>query len=171
MTNVAVIVADALKPYATMFKGWQVKVLGEKPTAEHLAALHALGLRPGKQALANAMYLRDGGATSAQVVMACGAPQLNRMRALAASQYVKREATPANDAGHTVYKLTLTAKGLAKAAKVQTAAVTEGDAKPKAKKAKGASKAKKAKVTPVTPEPEAPAQTPVAEAPQVDAQS
>ena len=57
--------------YDTVLKGWQVKALGPKPTVEAFKAAHAMGCRPGKQALAMAMYLRDGGATDGQVKMAC----------------------------------------------------------------------------------------------------
>lgn len=136
---------DVLGSYKAMFKGWQVKALGPAPTAEQLAIMHGLGLRPGKQALACAMAVRDTGVTGAQIVMACGAPQLNRMRGLIAAGVVKREAVPANDLGHTVYKLTLTPKGskaIERAAAAAAKATLEtGDAPAKAGKAKGKGKA------------------------------
>lgn len=99
--------------YAPFFKGWQVKALGPRPNDDLLAVAHGLGLRPGKQALANAMALREGGVSGSQIVMATGAQQLNRMRGLIAAGVVKREAVAANEQGHTVYKITLTAKGTA----------------------------------------------------------
>ena len=105
---------DITGHYTNFFKGWQVKLLGPKPTAEQLDAIHKLGARPGKQALANAMSLRDCGVTGSQIVIACGAPQLNKMRGFISDGLLKREATPKTDAGHTVYKMTLTAKGSAK---------------------------------------------------------
>ena len=96
--------------YATFFKSWAANLLGAKPTAEQFAAVHGLGLRPGKQALANAMALRDKGVTAGQIVIACGAPQLNKMRDLITDAFVKRMPVPKTAEGHTVYKLELTAK-------------------------------------------------------------
>lgn len=151
--------------YSTLFKGWQVKQLGTKPTDDMLATVHALGLRPGKQALANAMALRPEGVSGAQIVMATGAPQLNRMRGLIASGVVKRDmGAPANVQGHTVYKLNLTPKGetAINRAKVAAdkAALNGGETvKPKAKKAKGAATAKRARKAKVTA-PEAVAEAP-----------
>lgn len=140
--------------YANTFKAWQVKQVGPKPTAEMLATVHGLGLRPGKQALANAMALRDCGVTGAQIVMVCGAPQLNRMRGLISDGHVKREAVPPNELGHAVYKITLTPKG-AKRIKGQVAAgdkaALNGDAdEAKPAKAKRTSKPRKVKVKPDT---------------------
>ena len=100
--------------YAIAFKAWPVKQLGVKPSAEALDTIHKLGARPGKQALANAMYLRETGATSGQVVIACGAPQLNKMRDFIAKGLLKQVPISKTAAGHTVYKLALTAKGTAK---------------------------------------------------------
>jgi hypothetical protein len=134
--------------YANTFKAWQAKVVGPKPTAEMLATVHGLGLRPGKQALANAMALRDCGVTGPQIVFVCGAPQLNRMRGLITDGHVKREAVPPNELGHAVYKITLTPKG-AKRVKGQAAAADKGEAEPaadKPAKAKRTSKPRKAKV-------------------------
>ena len=153
--------------YANVFKAWQVKQLGPKPTADMLATVHGLGLRPGKQALANAMALRDCGVSGAQIVMVCGAPQLNRMRGLISDGHVKREAVPPNELGHAVYKITLTPKG-AKRIKGQVAAgdkaALNDDAEPvqpvKAPKAKPARKPRKAKAV---PEVTAPVEVPVTE--------
>lgn len=157
--------------YAAMFKNWQVKVLGPKPGDDLLNAIHNLGARPGKQALANAMMLREGGATASQIVVACGAPQLNKMRAFVAAGVVKRDANvAASPEGHTVYKLTLTPKGQAK---VKTAEARAAEAaknteatpadKPKGKGTKTANKAaRKAKVKAATTE--ALAETPAPEA-------
>jgi hypothetical protein len=147
-----------LNNYTNYFKNWQVKLLGPKPTEAQVAAIHALGARPGKQALASAMALRDGGVTGAQVVMACGAPQLNKMRGFVADGVARWVPTPADTAGHKVYRLELTAKGAAKGkAATKAAAVaaskaaapddTTATAKP-AKRAKAAKRAKPGK--PVT---------------------
>eukprot|EP00918_Siedleckia_nematoides_P062742 GHVU01136746.1.p1 GENE.GHVU01136746.1~~GHVU01136746.1.p1 ORF type:complete len:186 (-),score=25.95 GHVU01136746.1:907-1464(-) len=133
-------------PYRDLFKGWSSKVLGPQPTADQLAVMHGLGLRPGKQALANAMALRADGVSGAQIVIACGAPQLNRMRGLIGAGVVKRDMVPANEQGHTVYKLHLTPKGEAaikRATENAAKAALEGDA-PKAAKPKSAKSAKKA---------------------------
>lgn len=143
---------NATNAYAPMFKGWAVKQLGSKPSDEMLATVHGLGLRPGKQALANAMALRPEGVSGAQIVMACGAPQLNRMRGLIASGVVKRDNnTSRNDQGHTVYKLTLTPKGesaIKRASDAAAKAALTGDAKPAKVKAKAKAKRppRKAKV-------------------------
>ncbi len=132
--------------YATTFKQWP-KLAGSKPSAELLDTIHKLGCRNGKQALANAMYMRPEGATSGQIVMACGAPQLNKMRQLRDDMKLIRQVpTPKNEAGHTVYRIELTAKGTAKVAKVAAAPV-EGDKPAKAKR-----KAKADKPAPVQPE-------------------
>lgn len=130
--------------YENVFKAWQAKTVGTKPTAAQLDTVHKLGARPGKQALASAMALRDCGVTGAQIVMACGAPQLNKMRGFITDGLLKREAVPPTSIGHTVYKLTLTAKG---AARIKNAAdKPEATAKPdKAKAVKKAAKPRKAK--------------------------
>lgn len=142
--------------YATVFKSWQVKQLGPKPTADMLASIHNLGARPGKQALASAMALRDCGVTAGQIVIACGAPQLNKMRGFITDALLKRLPVPPSSEGHTVYRLELTAKGkqrverTAKAAADKAAQGETGDkpAKPAKAKRKAAGKAKgAAKVT------------------------
>lgn len=97
--------------YGTTFKAWDSKRLGAKPTAEMLSTVHGLGARPGKQALAIAMGLRAVGVTGSQIVIACGAPQLNKLRGYVADALLKRVATPPDALGHQVYKLELTPKG------------------------------------------------------------
>lgn len=155
---------DHTATYKPLFKAWQVKAMGEKPGADLLAHVHGLGLRPGKQALANAMALRAEGVTGAQIVMACGAPQLNRMRGLIADGHVKRQAVPPNAQGHTVYRITLTAKGEARIkrnAEAQATAALKGDAP---KPAKAASKRKPAKPAKVPAAPQtAPVPAPAAD--------
>lgn len=112
---------DATGWYGNVFKHWPVKLVGPQPSAAQLDTIHKLGARPGKQALANAMGLRDAGVTGAQIVMACGAPQLNKMRGFVADGLLKFEAVPPADNGHKVYKLLLTAKGQAKVDRVTKA--------------------------------------------------
>ena len=114
---------DATQWYSTTFKAWPAKLVGAKPSADQLDTIHKLGARPGKQALANAMMLRECGVTGSQIVIACGAPQLNKMRDLIAKGLMKSVPISKNAVGHTVYKLALTARGLAKVAKA--VAVTE----------------------------------------------
>ena len=155
--------------YTHVFKSWQTKVLGPKPTAEMLANIHGLGARPGKQALANAMALRDCGVTGSQIVIACGAPQLNKLRGFITDALLKREAAAPSPEGHKVYKVTITAKGLkriesakAKAAALEAEGKNTGETAPKAAKpkkaakatakAKGARKAKPATPVAATPE-------------------
>lgn len=144
---------DATTFYASNFKAWQASKLGPKPTAEQLDAVHNLGARPGKQALAIAMALREGGVTGSQIVMATGAPQLNKMRGFITDAFLKRLPAPAGENGHTVYKLAVTPKGtqriertLKAAAKQAEAEKADGEAKP-AKAKKAASKPRKVKVT------------------------
>lgn len=141
---------DHTNAYANVLKGWQVKQLGPKPSEADFATVHLLGLRPGKQALANAMALRADGVSAAQIVMATGAPQLNRMRGLIAAGVVKRPMVPANEQGHTVYKITLTPKGesvVKRATEAAEKAVVDGGAV-KPVKAKGKAKADKPKRAP-----------------------
>jgi len=125
---------DVLGHYADVFKAWP-KQLGAKPSREALAAIHGLGARPGKQALANALAMRPEGVTGSEIVIACGAPQLNKMRGFITDGLVKREALPPRG-GHTVYKITLTSKGqqrINKATKPVEAAPAKPVKKPKAK--------------------------------------
>jgi len=126
---------DITGTYGDTFKSWDSKRLGAKPSVNDLDTIHKLGARPGKQALANAMALRATGVTGSEIVMACGAPQLNKMRGFITDGLLKREALPPRN-GHTVYKVTLTAKG---ANRIKAAAVKEAPKpvkvkKPKAKK-------------------------------------
>ena len=94
----------------------------------------------------------DDGVTGAQIVMACGAPQLNKMRGFITDALLKREAVAPAANGHTVYKLALTPRGTAKVAKVAAAPV-EGVAAAKV------AKPRKAKVVKVDlPAPVAPVQ-------------
>lgn len=159
--------------YAANFKNWQAKQLGNKPSDALLATAHAFG-RPGKQSLALAMAMRPEGVTGSQIVMVAGAPQNNHRRGLIEGGLFKREAAAPNEQGHTVYKITLTAKGTAamkRAAEVAAKAALAGDTevKPKAKKAKGKTKAattRKAKPAAEVPVNEAPAaEVPQAETP------
>ena len=116
--------------YGGMFKAW-AKQIGRKPTEGELATVHALGARPGKQAMANAMYLRPCGATTGQVCMVVGAPQLNKMRALRDGDKVIKQ-LPANKTaeGHTVYRIELTAKGENKVKAVTAKLAVDAEAKP-----------------------------------------
>ena len=136
--------------YGTVFKAWQPKLLGPKPTADQLANIHNLGARPGKQALAIAMGLRDCGVTNGQIVIACGAPQLNKMRGFITDALLKRLPVSPSTEGHTVYKLEVTPKGnqrIARTIKANEAKAVEGETEKPVKalvKAKGAVKGKKA---------------------------
>lgn len=160
MTNKA---NNATGWYANVFKGWPTKLVGPQPNAAQLDTIHLLGARPGKQALANAMALRDGGVTGAQIVMACGAPQLNKMRGFVTDGLMKFEAVPPADNGHKVYKLAVTAKGNARIDKARKAAEAQAanggqpvtKAKRKAKPAKdtGPAQPKADPVDTVTPVP------------------
>jgi hypothetical protein len=140
--------------YSTTFKSWQSKLVGPKPTADQLATVHRLGARPGKQAMAIAMGLRDCGVTGSQIVIVCSAPQLNKMRGFIDDRLLKRLPAPHDAKGHTVYKLELTPKGQQRidtvlkreaaqlAAEQATPAEKPVKAKGGKKAAKGPSKAK-----------------------------
>lgn len=149
---------SVLAHYTSLFSNWQVNVVGPKPTAELFEKVHGLGLRPGLQALACAMSLRADGVTGKQIVIACGAQQLNRMRGLVAEGMFKWHAVPRNGEGHTVYKHTVTPKGdaeIKRIAKVTANATASTKApakaaKPAAKVAKVSRKANAAKAA--TPE-------------------
>lgn len=138
--------------YADVFKAWP-KGVGPKPSAADLDTIHKLGARPGKQAMANAMALRADGVTGSEIVIVCGAPQLNKMRGFITDALLKREAVPPRN-NHTVYKLTVTAKGQARVkGKVQAEAKADT---PKADKPK---RVRKPKAKPVA---EVPAEQPAA---------
>jgi hypothetical protein len=134
--------------YSTTFKGWPTKQVGPKPTEAQLAAVHNLGARPGKQAMAIAMGLRDCGVTGSQIVVICGAPQLNKMRGFVDDRLLRKVAVPHDAKGHVVYKLEVTPKGqqrIDNALKRQAAQLAAEQATPdqpaKAKPAKKAAKA------------------------------
>lgn len=154
---------DATAWYGDRFAKWQGDHLGRKPTSGELATIHALGARPGKQALANAMALRPAGVTGGQIVIACGAPQLNKMRGFITDGLVKRVPMSPVD-GHTVYRIELTGKGKAKvdgAAKAAARADAKGSEPVKApRKAKAAKPASAPAVAADAPVTEAPVQQP-----------
>lgn len=143
---------EVTKGYSNFFKSWQAKQLGPKPTGEQLLNVHRLGLRQGKQALACAMSLRDCGVTNGQIVIACGAPQLNRMRGLVTDRLFERTPMPQTAESHMVYKHVITPKGMQRinrAAANEAKAVQEAAAVPTsepvaAKPAKAKAKAKRA---------------------------
>ncbi len=99
--------AVAKTAYDTFLKTWP-KDAGPKPSQQELEAAESLGKNGAKVTLALAMYLRDGGATNPEVMMAVGNPQLNKMRELASSGKVKK--VPSAPRGNkTVYKIVLKA--------------------------------------------------------------
>lgn len=128
-------------------KAWPQKFAGDKPTSEQLDAAHKIGCKPGKQALAIAMALRDTGLTRNQMIAACGNPQFNKLGDMIKAAYLKRMATP-NVHGHTVYKVELTAKGkarIATMAKREADLAAAGEVKAAAKAASKPRKVKAAK--------------------------
>lgn len=140
--------------YAPQFKSWAVKTHGPKPTALQLEQAHGLGCRPGKQALAVAMGLREGGVTNPQVLFACGNPQNNKRGGLVTDGYLKRNAAAKTAEGHEVYQYTVTPKGLKRveATKARAAALAkagEAESGPKVKKAAKGTAPRKPKAAPV----------------------
>jgi hypothetical protein len=141
------------KAYDDQFKKWQApgmsKLLGPKPTAEQLLTYHRLGARHGKQCFAGAMALREHGVTGTEITIACGAPQLNKMRGFIVDALVKRVAVGKRD-GSEIYKLTLTPKGekrIATAIAREQAAEAAGAVTEPVKAKKATKVAKKAKAT------------------------
>ena len=140
--------------YANVRASWQPKVFGRWPSNAELSTAHAFG-KPGKQSLALAMAMRESGVTGSQIVQACGAPQNNHRVGLIRSKLFERVATPPDSLNHTVYKVTLTAKGKAAIDAKAKAGVDKAPAKvAKAPKVAKVKKAKAVKPEPVTvPEP------------------
>lgn len=145
---------DHASHYRPALAHWP-KSAGERPSEASFATLHGLGLRPGaKHALAMAMYMRDDGATDAQVRQAAvklgNSPVqgslFNYMRDYVAAGLFKREPMAPRD-GKAVYRIVITARGEATLAK---RAVKAGDATPAPEKAKAAKKATKRKAKVVT---------------------
>jgi len=95
--------------YTNVTTQWS-RELGTKPTEAQLSLAHVFG-RPGKQSLAVALALRDGGVTGAQIKLASSlfdgkaTPQLNHMRDLIKARMFTREAVPG------AYAITLAPKG------------------------------------------------------------
>lgn len=153
--------------YGVTLKAWPVKLLGPKPSDDQLAIAHVFG-RPGKQSLALAMAMRECGMTAGQMQIACGAPQNNHRRGLINEGLFSRDLNAGtNEAGHTIYKVSLTAKGakaVEKANVTQAAQAAVGEVKPakatkpRVAKAKATGKPRKAKVPPAAPVDRQPAQ-------------
>lgn len=126
--------ANVTAAYAPFFKAWHAPACGPKPTAEQLIAAEQYG-RPGMKAtLALAMYLRDGGATNAQVVAAVGNPQNNKRRQLiqAGKLVARRDGPATNEAGHTVYRVALATAKAKAPRKAKPAKPAKPEAKPEA---------------------------------------
>lgn len=146
--------------YDTVLKAWP-KQAGAKPSVENFATAHKLGCRPGKQALAMAMYLRDGGATDGQVKLAAivqwgsSGSHHNKRRDLVGAGLVKAKPVVSDAQGHKVYAIALTDKGTKKLA-AEPKAATEKPAK--VTKAKTAKAAKAEPVAVTEPLPGAPAE-------------
>lgn len=95
--------------YQHILKSWQPKFCGSFPTSEMILQAHALGCRPGKQALSIAMSLRKTGYTLPQYFIGSGASSTahNKRNELVDKGLieVKQEGSP------TFYKAILTNKG------------------------------------------------------------
>lgn len=156
---------DHTAPYAPFFKAWHVATMGKRPEVESLAIAHQLGLKPGKQALALAMFMRAEGASREQIGAACGAPQFNRTfgkAGLVAGGFMRRDMTvPRDSANRMVYRVELTARG----AKAVERAIKATDAVDQPKPAKPR-KAKAAKAPEAAAD--APAALPAPEVAQAD---
>ena len=143
---------------------WSGKLAGSKPSVAQLQLAHQFG-KPGKQSLALAMAMRDGGVTASQIQLACGAPQNNHRRGLITEGMFKRVPAPPSVEGHTVYKIELTPKGQASIDRTAKAEAAKGEAKPAKAKASKPRAAKPTNPAPVTEAP-APVEAAPTEAPQ-----
>ena len=151
--------------YAVALKNWPTKLAGPKVTQAQLDTAHKLGCRAGKQALAMAMYLREGGASDGQVKAACIAgwgssgSHHNKRRDMQGAGLVRNKNVGVADAnGHKVYTIELTERGKARLTKVEAATAETKVAKPaKVKKAKAVKpETAPAPVEPVTVQAETP---------------
>lgn len=103
--------------YANVWPNWVTKALGAQPTNEQLGTIHGLKARPGKQALACAMALRDTGVTGNEIKGAVslvdgGAnPQLNKLRGLVDIAKVMQWVPMPDRNGLHVYRIKLTPHG------------------------------------------------------------
>lgn len=144
--------------YGHVLKHWHAASMGPKPNAELFIQAHALGCRPGKQALARALELRAGGATDGQIKAACIAQwgnsgsHHNKRGELSAAKLVT--VTKTKPGQHTVYAIALTPKGVERVKAGEAPAVVV-ETKAKARKGAGKGKAKPAKPEPVTEAPDA----------------
>lgn len=156
--------------YTNVMQAWSKAELGVKPSEAQLSLAHVFG-RPGKQSLAVAMALREGGVTGSQIKAVSAlvdgkpTPQLNHMRDLIKARMFTREAVTG------AYALTLAPKGqqfvdLHGAKAAEKLALKADDAKPAKKATKAAGKAK-GKRKPAEATTVAPAETPTSEAPTV----
>lgn len=150
-------ITDAtLAPYAAALNHWP-KASGEQPTAELLAIVHSMNIRPGKHALANAMYLRAEGATDDEVTAAAGKLDTkggnqevlhNYRRKLEKQGFMRRDMNVPSRDGEKVFKITLTKKGEAQVARFTRYTARVAEAKAPAKKGKGKKSKGKGKVAP-----------------------
>lgn len=131
--------------YAAILAGWQVKLMGAKPTADQLSTPLYWGYRAGSEALHLAMCLRPEGCTVQQFCTAgsCG-PANNKRRDVVSH---RKLATVTVSGTPYAYKLVMTAKGRdALKAGIAKVAAGEVEAKVKAKAPAKAAKAAKGKV-------------------------
>lgn len=124
--------------YGVALKGWHKPTMGSKPGLELFEQAHALGCRPGKQALARALELRADGATDGQIKAACIAQwgnsgsHHNKRGELATAKLVK--VTKTKPGAHTVYRIELTPKGVERVKGAVDTATATPAAKPARKR-------------------------------------
>jgi hypothetical protein len=107
-----------LNGYAEQFAKWQpagmLKLLGPKPTLDQLLLYSRIGGRQGHfglECFAGAMSLREQGVTGSEIIIACGAQQLSKMRGYVTDGLLKRVFMGKRN-GSFIYKHELTPKGL-----------------------------------------------------------
>jgi hypothetical protein len=105
---------------ALALKGWQAKLSGAKPSQAIIDAAGALLKRTGTgKHLALAMYMRDGGATQAEVLLATGDTQINAFGDAVRSKVLAPVTTHPARGGHKVYALALPVKRASKPRKAK----------------------------------------------------
>jgi hypothetical protein len=112
--------------YKALWQAWQTELHGPYPTEQALSDVHALGCSPGKQAMAIAMAMREGGASRRQIMLASGlfdgnpSGQFNKLKLMIAN------GTFTQLSAGGVYKVELTKAGAEMVARgaTRTARVT-----------------------------------------------
>ena len=95
---------------ATCLKAWRAALMGAKPSQALIEQAGSLVKRTGTaKHLALAMYMRDGGATQGEVLLATGDTQINAYGEAVRTKALNAVTSNPARAGHKVYALALPA--------------------------------------------------------------